>query len=129
MEKQSKGCLTRGVPGGLSQHTPRVSQDASFLWGSRASYKPYHQKDDINAIRYHGEEPLHTSLTLNFFPLFFYLENKDTIFLHMWKAPSTFILAPILFTPFSVQSSKDLLSDRFVLTLDFLLASARSVTD
>lgn len=24
MEKQSEGCLTHGVPGGLSQHTPRV---------------------------------------------------------------------------------------------------------
>ena len=47
------------------------------------------------------------------------------ILLYMWKAPSTFALASLLFTLFfSVQSSKeDLLSDQFVLVLDFLLAS------
>lgn len=36
------------------------------------------------------EKPLHTLLMLHFFPLFFYLENKDTTFFYMWKALSTF---------------------------------------
>jgi len=67
---------------------------------------PYHQ-DVTHATHYHGEETLHAFLMLHF-----YLENKDTIFFFMWKTPSTFTLASLLFTLFSVQSSKEyLLSD------------------
>lgn len=107
----------------IPEYTQRASQDALFLWGSRASYMPYHQKDVTHTTRYHGEEPLHALLTLHSFPLFFYLEYKDTILFYMWKALSTFTLVSLLFTPFFVQSSKDLLSDQLVLTFDFLLAS------
>lgn len=84
---------------------------------------PCHQKDVTHATCYHGEEPLHASFTLHFFPLFFYLGIKDTIFFYVWKAPSTFTLASLLFSLFSVWSSKDdLLSYQFVLMIDFLLA-------
>lgn len=82
-------CLVLFIP----EYAQRASQSAFFLWGSRASYVPYHQKDVTHATRYHGEEPLHALLMLHFFPLFFYLENKDTIFFYMWKAPSTFTSA------------------------------------
>lgn len=81
----------------LSQRRHREPIKIFFLWGSRASHMPYHQKDFTHATRYHGEEPLHTLLMLHFFPLFPYLENKDTAFFYMWKALSTFTLATLLF--------------------------------
>lgn len=88
------------------ENAQRADQDGFFLWGSRASHMAYHQKDVTHVTRYHGEQPLHALLTLHFFPLFFYLENKDTAFFYTWKAPSTFTLATLLFIFFSVQSSK-----------------------
>lgn len=104
--------------------TERWSRHFFFLWGSRASYLPYHQKDIIHSTRYHGEEPLQALLMLYVLSLFFCLENKARTFFYTWKALSTFTLATLLFIVFSVQSSKgDVLSDQFVLLFDFLLSS------
>lgn len=108
----------------IPEKAQRADQDIFSCGAQELPTRLITKKMLLHATRYHGEEPLHALLMLHFFPLFFYLENKDTAFFYTWKALSTFTLETLLFIFFSVQSTKgDVLSDQFVLLFDFLLSS------
>jgi len=63
------GCLCQSTHGELFKVL-------FFLWGSRASYMPYHQIDVTYSTCYHGEEPLHALLMLHFFTCFSTLKAR-----------------------------------------------------
>lgn len=91
-----------------------------LLWGSRAFYMAYHQIDVTYSTCYHGEEPLHALLTLHSFTCFSTLKARTLYSSIRGKHEAHSLQHHFCCT---VQSSKHLLSDQFVLTFVFLLAS------
>lgn len=107
------GCLCQSTHGELFKVL-------FFLWGSRASYMPYHQIDVTYSTCYHGEKPLHALLMLHFFTCFSTLKARTLYSSIRAKHEAHSLQHHFCCT---VQSSKHLLSDHFVLTFAFLLVS------